>query len=106
MAKRMSDDDVMNYVYGKLFGDLDGIESHSMFDEKQGEEGMHAAGGTAENAEPESHETGGLKITVQPMMESAQEDDQPDTMEDDDEEDELKGIGSMSPLMAQLHGKR
>ena len=23
MTKRMSDDDVMNYVYGKLFGDFD-----------------------------------------------------------------------------------
>ena len=69
MVKRMSDDDVQNYVYGKLFGDLDGIESHSLFDE--GGEG--AVEGTAENAKPESTESGGMKITIEPLMMSATE---------------------------------
>lgn len=102
MPKRMSDDDVMDYVYGKLFGDLDGIESHSLFD-KQGE---GAVEGTAANAEPESHGAGGMKITIEPLMAAAQEGGKESDDDDDEDEDKLKGIGEMSPLMAQLHGKR
>ena len=101
MVKKMNDDDVMNYVYSKLFGDLDGIESHSLFDDK----GEGAAEGTAKNAEPESKESGGMKITIEPLMAAAQESAKPSSG-DDDEEDEMDDIAGMSPLMAQLHGKR
>ena len=105
--KRMSDDDVMDYVYAKLFNDLDGIESHSLFDE--GPEG--ALESTHGNAEPESQQSGGVKITVEPVMKSAEEsgrdtDQRRDGEEDEDEDDRLKGISGMSPLMAKLHGSR
>lgn len=107
-VKKMNDDEVMNYVYGKLFGDLDRMESKSMnFDE--GGEG--AVEGAVDNAKPESKESGGMKITIEPLMAGAQEGgrrtaDVGTTEEDDEENDRLKGIGGMSPLMAQLHGER
>lgn len=107
MVKKMSDDDVMNYVYGKLFGDLDGIESHTLFDDG----GEHAVEGTVANAMPDSKESGGMKITIEPLMKGAEEggretDTNRDGEEDEEDEDKLKGIGGMSPLMAQLHGSR
>lgn len=105
MVKRMSDDDVMNYVYGKLFGDLDGIESHALFDE----DGEHAVEGANANAEPESQGSGGVKVTIEPLMASVAEGEKMssgDDEDEDEEEDKLKGIGGMSPLMAQLHGGR
>jgi hypothetical protein len=101
----MSDDDVMDYVYGKLFGDLDGIESHTLFDE----DGEEAVEGEVSNAAPASQESGGVKITVEPIMAAAQESGKPsDTSTAGDEEEEkekLKGIADISPLMAQLHGR-
>ena len=36
MARRMTDDEIMDYTYNKLFGDLDNIESGSMFSDKEG----------------------------------------------------------------------
>lgn len=102
MAKRMSDDDVMNFVYGKLFGDLDGIESHTLFDE----DGEHAVEGTAPNAGPATHASGGVEISIKPLMAGAVEGGKPEDDEEDEDEDKLKGIGGMSPLMAQLHGDR
>ena len=110
MPKRMNDDDVMNYVYGKLFGDLDGIESHALFDENEGTKGMHEIEGTAMNAEPEEKGSGGVKMTIEPLMASVAETGKmssgDDDKEDEDEKDRLKGIGGMSSLMAQLHGSR
>ncbi len=104
MAKRMNDDDVMNYVYGKLFGDLDGMESHAMFDEG----GDGAVEGAAPNAAPETQSAGGMKITIQPLMVGAEEGERKtdDSAQDEDDEDKLKGISGMSPLMAQLHSGR
>ena len=105
MAKRMSDDDVMDYVYGQLFGDLDHIESGHMF--KEGGEGD--AEGTKPNASPEMKGAGGVKVTIEPLMAAAQESDKMSSGDDDqedEEEDKLKGIGGMSPLMASLHGNR
>lgn len=109
MVKRMSDDDVMNYVYGKLFGDLDGIESHALFDED--EKGLTPNDDVVSNAEPASKSAGGMEITIRPLMADAQEGGKPEELdeeddEDEDDEDRLKGIGGMSPLMAQLHGNR
>lgn len=112
MAKRMTDDEVQNYVYSKMFGDMDGIEAHSMFDESPDE---HVVEGTVENAEPASKESGGMKITIEPLMAAAQEGGKPsDTSivgeehdeDDEDHEDKLKGIGKMSPMMSRLHGDR
>lgn len=103
--KRMSDDEAMDAAYRKLFGDLDNIESRSLFDEGKLEE----TGVTAPNAEPESEGSGGIKITVEPIMKGAEEGGRVtdnNTDGEDDNEDALKGIGEMSPLMAQLHGKR
>lgn len=108
MPKRMSDDEAMDFVYKKLLGDLDGIESHALFDD----DGEGAVEGTAANAMPDSKESGGMKITIEPLMKGAEEGDrETDTRrdgeeDDEDEDDKLKGIGGMSPLMAQLHGSR
>ena len=111
MVKRMSDDDVQNYVYSKMFGDLDGIEAHSLFDEDEGTAGMHEIEGTAENAEPASKESGGMKITIEPIMAGATEGEKPTNSaieedREDEEDDKYKGLSDMSPLMAQLHGPR
>lgn len=106
MAKRMNDDEVMDYVYSKIMGDMDGIEAKNLFDDE--ETGLES--GTADNAEPASDNSGGIEITVKPIMKSAVEGGKPtDANRDGGEEeddDDLKGIGSMSPLMAQLHGTR
>jgi hypothetical protein len=101
MAKKMKDDEIMDYTYNKLFGDLDGIESGSMFsDEKD------ATQGAAENAGPPGVE--GISLTIKPLMAGAAEGgrDPEGGKPEDEEEDKLKGIGKMSPLMSQLHGDR
>lgn len=100
--KRMNDDDVMNYVYGKIFGDLDGIESNALFDD---EDPLQK---NAPNAEPEMKGSGGVKITVEPVMAGVAETSKLSAGDDEEEEDEdrLAGIGRMSPLMAQLHPDR
>ncbi len=101
----MSDEEIMDYTYNKLFGDLDDIESGSMFSDK-GE----ATHGAAPNAGTPGME--GVSITIQPVMKAAAEGNKPDDLdnnvggEEDEEKDKLKGIGRMSPLMAQLHGER
>jgi hypothetical protein len=110
MAKRMTDDEIMDYTYNKLFGDLDGIQAGEMF--KEGDE-VEAA----PNAE--SAGTSGIKLTIEPMMVGAREggrDPQDemskkrgesiDEVDDEDEDDKFKGISKMSPLMAQMHGSR
>lgn len=103
MAKRMSDDDVMNHVYGNIFGDLDGIESHKLFDEDD----MDTTEGAVDNALPASSESGGMKITIEPIMKGAEEGGKvTDNSAEDEDEDKLKGIADMSPLMARLHGGR
>lgn len=105
MAKRMSDDEIMDFAYKKLMGDLDGIESHALFDDS----GEGAVEGIADNAEPASEGSGGVKITVEPIMKAAEENGRMTDFDrdgEDEDEDKLKGIGAMSPLMAQLHGSR
>ena len=108
MAKRLSDDEIMDYTYNKLFGDLDGIRSGSMFSKEE-----EATQGVADNAGKAGME--GINITVKPLMAAAAESGRPPEggepapeMEQEDEEkkDKLKGIGRMSPLMSQLHGER
>jgi hypothetical protein len=111
MTKRMTDDEIMDFTYNKLFGDLDNIQSGELFDDK---DDLH---GTAENAEPASKESGGMKITIEPLMVAAREggkDPQDDGKDrglnidevEDEDEDKFKGISKMSPLMAQMHGSR
>ena len=102
MAKRMSDDEVENFVFSKLFGDLDGIEAHQMFE--PGGEGE--VEGEVPNAAPVSQNSGGVKITVEPLMAAAQEGGKPSDTEEEDEEDNLKGISKMSPMMERLHPGR
>lgn len=102
----MSDDDVQDYVYNKMFGDLDHIESKSLFDDDDAKEGD----GMSDNAKPESQESGGMKITIEPIMRATAEGGKLSSGDDDlDEEetkDRLKGICEMSPMMQQMHGKR
>jgi hypothetical protein len=69
--------------------------------------------GEVPNAEPASSNSGGVKITVEPLMAAAQEGGKPsdtelptDKEEDEDDEDKLKGISKMSPMMAALHPGR
>lgn len=104
MARRMSDDEIMDYTYNKLFGDLDRIESGSMYSPDE-----EATQGAAETAGTPGIE--GVSIIVKPVMAGAQEGGKPDDIkgmpdEEEEEEDRLKGIGRISPLMAQLHGER
>jgi len=107
MAKRMSDDEIMDYTYNKLFGDLDGIESGSMFSKKE-----EATQGAAPNAGTPG--MAGIELTIKPVMAGAAEGGrdpeggkpESENEEDDEKKDKLKGIGRMSPLMSQLHGER
>lgn len=103
MAKKLTDDEAMEMAYRKLFGDLDTIESRELFDGAK----MDETGMTAPNAEPESKGSGGIKVTIEPMMHAAQESAKMSSGDDDEEEeDHLKGIGGMSSLMSRLHGER
>ncbi len=100
MARKMSDDEIMDYTYNKLFGDLDRIEAGSMFSD----EGKDTQG-VAPNAGKAGIE--GIELTVKPLMVAAAEGGREPAEEDETEEkDKLKGIGKMSPLMSQLHGER
>lgn len=113
MARKMTDDEVMDYTYNKLFGDLDGIESGSMFKESAGENGIQD--------DPADHAgtpgVAGIDISIKPLMAGAAEGarnpeggkPEPEAMQpggEDDEDDKYKGIGKMSPLMQRLHGDR
>lgn len=104
MVKRMSEDEVNNYVHSRMFGDLDKIEADTLFDKG----GMDAISGTADNAKPESEMSGGVTITVKPIMAAAQESGKPSdtSIPGEEKEDKLKGISGMSPLMSRIHGDR
>jgi hypothetical protein len=102
MAKRLSDDEIMDYTFNRVFGDLDGIRSGSMFSSEK-----DAAQGAAPNAGTPGIE--GIDISIKPKMAAAAENERPDDLDGnlgEDEDDRLKGISKMSPLMAQLHGER
>jgi len=106
--KKMSEDEAMEYAYKKLFNDLDNIESRTLFEEGD----ITPNDDVVKGAMPESKASGGVKITVEPMMKGAEESGKvTDNRRDGDDEeqedkDRLKGIGGMSPLMAHLHGSR
>ncbi len=104
----MSDDEVMDYTYNKLFGDLDNIQSGSMFGDKESD-----TQGAASNAGTPGLE--GIELTIKPLMAAAAESGKPPEggepepeMADAEEKpkDKLKGIGKYSNLMSQLHGER
>lgn len=101
MAKRMSDDEIMDYTFNRVFGDLDGIRSGSMFSDEES-----ATQGAAPNAGTPGIE--GVDISITPRMKAAAESVKKDDLDNniDGEDDKLKGISKMSPLMAQLHGER
>lgn len=107
MSKRMTDDEVMDYTYNKLFGDLDNIESGSMFSSKKED-----TQGAVSNAGTPGME--GIELTIKPMMKGAAEggrppeggEPSPEMADAEEEKDKLKGISKMSPLMSQLHGDR
>lgn len=107
MARRMSDDEIEDYTYNKLFGDLDKIQSGSMFDD-EGED-------RSTQTDPADHAgtpgIAGIDISVKPIMAAAAEGGRDphgtaDGGEDEKKEDKYKGISKLSPLMAQLHKDR
>ncbi len=104
MAKKMSDDEIMDYTYNKLFGDLDNIRSGSMFSTDKEDLNKPADNaGTAGLA--------GIELTIKPLMAGASESGRPPEGgepegENEEDKDKLKGIGKMSSLMSQLHGER
>jgi len=105
MAKRMSDDEIMDYTFNKVFGDLDGIRSGSMFDSEGA--GKSTQTDVADNAGTPG--VAGIDISITPRMAAAAENEKPDDLDanvGEEKEDKLKGISKMSPLMAQLHGER
>jgi hypothetical protein len=97
----MTDDEVMDYTYNKVFGDLDGIRSGQMFGKKESD---------TQGATPNAGEPGmaGISLEIKPLMAAAAESGRPDDLDGNngEDEDKLKGIGRMSPLMSQLHGER
>lgn len=103
MVRKLSDDEVMDSVYRQLFGDLDSIEGKTLFDE-QGPADTNTS--EVANAMPESKESGGMEITIRPLMAAAQEGERPTDKSEGDEDDDMDGLADMSPIMAQLHGKR
>lgn len=102
MAKRMNDDEIMDYTYNKLFGDLDRMESEGLFKEDENESELEGANKAGEEGKAGLE---GISLTIKPLMVGSVESGRPITEEKEDE-DKLKGIGHMSPLMAQLHGNR
>lgn len=102
MARKMSDEEIEDYTYNKIFGELDEIESGSMFSKKE-----DAINSAADNAGTPGAE--GINITVKPIMAAAAESGKPDDFKgapEEEKEDKLRGIGKMSPLMERLHGDR
>jgi hypothetical protein len=109
MAKKMSEDEIMDHTYNRLFGDLDRIESGELF--KEDGEGLGAPQKVTPNAGTAGIE--GIELSIKPIMKGAAESGRPPeggipAPEDAEEEeiDKLKGISRMSPLMSQLHGGR
>lgn len=95
MARKLNDDEINEYAFSRLFGDLDGIRSGGMFGGDQGAEAGSGAG------------MAGVSVEIKPIMEgSAEPHEGTETPEEKEDEDRLRGIGDMSPLMAQLHGSR
>lgn len=110
MAKRMSDDEIMDFTYNKLFGDLDRIESDGLFKEKEDEEKLEGSDKAKEEGKAGLE---GISLTIKPIMKGAAESGRPPEggepegeNEENEDKDKLRGIGRMSPLMAQLHGNR
>lgn len=105
MAKRMTDDEIMDVTFNKVFGDIDGIRSGSMFSDD-----ASATQGAAPNAGTPGIE--GVDISIVPRMAAAAEDSKPDDLDanfdgpKEEKPDRLKGISKFSPLMEQLHGNR
>lgn len=106
MKKRMTDDEIMDHSFSRIFGDLDRIQSGELFSSK-GEDTQ----GAAPNAGTPGIE--GIDITIKPKMAAAAEGGRPPESgepmgenEEEEEEDKMKGIGKISPLMSRLHGDR
>lgn len=108
MVKRLTDEEVEDYTYNHLFGDLDGIRSGSMFDNEG--EGRGIQTNPASNAGTPGIE--GISLTLKPLMAGAAESGRdpeggkPEGENEEEDKDKLKGISRMSPLMSQLHGER
>lgn len=97
--RKLTDDEVMDYTYNKLFGDLDRIESENMFSDKKED-----TQGAAPNAGTPGVE--GISLTIKPLMKAAAESGRPPEGGEPEPEDHLKGISKMSSMMRQLHGDR
>lgn len=78
--KRMSDEDVTDTAWGKMMGDLDGIEADSMFSEDKAPQ---------DSTDGIKMEANGMSIHVKPMN-GEQTEDMPKVMDDEDREDDKK----------------
>lgn len=83
MRKAMSDGEVNNSAWDRIMGDLDGIEAHEMFDEK---DPLHEPN---EGTKPSM----GVSIEIKPMMNGSQTKAAPEIMDADEEDDELGKLG-------------
>ena len=83
-TKAMSDGDVNDFVFNKLTGDLDDIESQTMFSDD--------SMAPQNNTDGVKMEAGGYSIHVKPM-DGQQTKDMPKTMDAPEEDDELGKLG-------------
>lgn len=97
--RRMTDDEIEDYAYQKVFDDLDDIHAGSVFSKS-----ADAVEGAAPNAGTPGIE--GISLEIKPIMAAAAESGRESEGEKSEPEDRLKGISRYSPLMSQLHGDR
>ena len=99
MVRKMNDDEIMDFVHNKVFGDLDGMEANELFKPTLD---------AVDNAKPESQSAGGMKITIEPLMQAAREggkdaaSQEEDEDEGDDDED-MRRYKKNSPVMNRMY---
>lgn len=96
--KELEDDEIMDVAFQKLFGDLDGIRAGSPFEDEM------------EAPMPEGT-VQGVAVEIKPITSEGAGEPEPfegkeTPAEELEEEEHLKELVGMSPIMAQLHGKR
>lgn len=97
MVRKMNDDEIMDFVHNKVFGDLDGMEANELFKPTLD---------AVDNAKPESQSAGGMKITIEPLMSAAQEGGKPsdESAEDEEDDDEdMRRYKKNSPVMNRMY---
>lgn len=81
-SKKMTDDEIMDFTYNKMFGDLDNIRSGMMFsDDGKATQGAASNAGTPGNS--------GIEISIKPLMAGAQEGARPSDTDEKEEDEEI-----------------